>query len=45
MDVVQILNTSDHDKDDIEEVLKDYLKERRLLTVAFNNKTKRKEIL
>jgi hypothetical protein len=45
MDVVQILNTSDHDKDDLEEVLFDYLKERRLLTVAYNNKTKRNEIL
>lgn len=45
MDVVQILNTSDHDKDDLEEVLYDYLKEKRLLTVAYNNKTKRNEIL
>ena len=45
MDIVQILNISDHVEDEIEEVLKEYLKDRRLLTVAFNNKTKRKEIL
>ena len=46
MDVVQILNiSSDYDKDDIEEVLKEILKEKRLLTVAYNNKNKRNEIL
>ena len=44
MDVVQLLS-SGASKDDIEEVLRVYLKERRLLTKAFNNKTKRKEIL
>ena len=50
MDVVQIISIVDDKaygniKDDIEEVLRFYLKGKQLLTQAFDNKTKRKEIL
>ena len=48
MDVVEIfstLSTGDKKLDDIEEVLRVYLKNKRLLTKAFNNKIKRKVIL